>query len=229
MDLSPAKTPAVPAPCRAVALLIDGENTPSAQAGPCIRHALALGPVTVLRVYGDARRLHGWHEAPGFRLVHAHSGKNVTDILLTIEAMELAFSGSVDGFALATNDRDFAPLAQSLRARGFPVLGLVGASAPAMFRKSCTRVIALPATPTATSAQPPAPAPVTVPSEPSPKAAARVILAKGGITPQAFAQAMAAAGHRIPEGSASWRAWLTKTFTLHVAGTGQEARMTLPP
>lgn len=89
MNIS-APAPCVPfseraASCRAVALLVDGENVPCDFAGPLIAHARkTLGPITVLRVYGDATRLNGWREAAGYRLVHAHAGKNVADMLLTV-------------------------------------------------------------------------------------------------------------------------------------------------
>lgn len=112
--------------CRAVALLVDGENLSHEYAGRMITATLRhLGQIAVQRVYGDTSRLNGWQSAPGFRAIHAYAGKNVTDMMLTVEAMELSFGGHVDGFALATRDRDFAPLAWSLRARGFPVLGLL--------------------------------------------------------------------------------------------------------
>lgn len=204
MDLSPA----LPR-CRAVALLIDGENTPATLAEPALAQARALGPVSVQCVYGDARGLGAWHEAPGFRVVHAHAGKNVTDMLLCVEAMELALTGAVDGLALATSDRDFAPLAQALRARGLPVWGLVGPKAPAAFRLACGRCLPL---------EPPPPEIV---------ATARRLLARAP-RPSDFAQAMQDAGFRIPEGSASWRAWLTRSFPdFTVTGTGQEARLSL--
>lgn len=204
MDLSP-HTPR----CRAVALLIDGENTPPSLADRALAAAGGLGPVSVLRVYGDARHLGLWHEAPGFRLVHAHAGKNVTDMLLCVEAMELALTGAVDGVALASSDRDFAPLAQAIRSRGLPVLGLVGPKAPPAFRLACSRSLLL--------AEPP----------PGIEATARELLKKSP-RPQDFAKAMNAAGFTIPEGSANWRAWLKRTFEGFTAtGAGQEARLTL--
>ncbi len=111
--------------CRAVALLVDGENISIANALRLIFETQRLlGPVTVARVYGDVCKLNGWAESPGFRMIHAYAGKNVTDMLLTVEAMELSFVGHIDGFAIATRDRDFAPLAWSLKARGFPTVGL---------------------------------------------------------------------------------------------------------
>lgn len=222
MDLSP-----LPPRCRAVALLIDGQNTPPTLALEALIAARGLGPVSVQRVYGDARTLGGWHEAPGFRLIHAHAGKNVTDMMLCVEAMELALTGAVDGVALVSSDRDFAPLAQALRARGLPVLGLVGPAAPPAFRLACSRSVTL--TPSQVTAPvPPPPKAKPAPSpEPAIMATARKLLATGP-RPNDFGQAMKNAGHTIPEGSARWRDWLTSTFpTLTITGDGQEARFSL--
>lgn len=213
--------------CRAVALLVDGQNTAASLAGACIRHALTLGRPGVQRVYGDARTLGPWHEAPGFRVVHAHAGKNVTDIVLTIEAMELAVSGAVDGFALASMDRDFIPLAQALRARGLPVLGLLGPTAPEALRKAFTQTVLLaPPVPTQQAPAPPAAQPPAT-TPPGLQDTARALLAQR-LRPADFARQMGAAGHRIPQGSASWRAWLTRTIPgFTVTGTGQEAILSL--
>ena len=129
----------VKTPCRAAALLVDGENLPSRLSGRLMVEARrALGPLAVLRVYGNAGLLNGWAEAPGFRLIHAHSGKNIADMLLTVEAMELSYAGQVDGFAVATCDRDFAPLAWSLRSRGFPAVLLASEKAPQQLRHAFT-------------------------------------------------------------------------------------------
>lgn len=225
MDQSASPVPP-PAPsfgqtrCKAVALLVDGENIAPTLAGRAIMAARRLGPVSILRVYGNAATLGDWLAAPGFRAIHAHAGKNVTDMLLTVEAMELSYAGLVDGFALASSDRDFAPLAQSLKARGFPVLGLTGPASPAMFSNSCTETACLVA--------PPHPATPPPAATGDPRAAARALLQAGPRSPQDFARAMSLAGHRIPAGSRTWRAYLTKTFaTLTIHGQGQDARLSL--
>ena len=215
MDLS---TPPLLRACRAVALLIDGQNLPATLAPSALTAARSLGPLAVRRVYGDARSLGAWHDVPGLRVQHAHAGKNVTDMLMTIEAMELAFDGQVDGFALASADRDFAPLAQALRARGFPVLALVGGQAPAEFVESCTAMVRLTAPRT-----PPAPVPETLES------CARTLLGKAPLHPKDFAQALKGKGFAKPADSASWSAWAKATFPgLTVTGQGDDKRLSLP-
>lgn len=220
MDFSPNRAVPAAARCQAVALLVDGENIAAAQADRILSLARNLGTLTVLRVYGDARRLGAWHERPDFRLMHAHSGKNVTDMLLAIEAVELSYSGSVDGFVLASNDRDFAPLAQALRARGFPVLGLAGAKVPDAFLRACSATACL----TAPDQKPAPPRQLARPDAQSEAAiaqAARTLLLRSPMDPAAFGHAMQAAGHTLPDGYARWRSFLrAKIADFAITGSG---------
>lgn len=202
---------------RAVALLVDGENLPCALAPALLAAAARLGAVGIARVYGDARKLNGWADTPGFRLVHAHAGKNVTDILLAVEAMELACEGRIDALALATRDRDFAPLALALRTRGLPVLALTAGPAPAHLVAACTAhvALALPA--------PPAANPLPDPRE----AAIRKVLARP-LTTVEFGNAMHVAGFTKPDGASRWATWLAEHAPyVRVTGTGADCRLSL--
>ena len=215
MNFSPTRAvPAVPR-CQAVAVLVDGENISAAQADSILSRAGEIGPLTVLRVYGDARRLGAWHEQADFRLIHAHSGKNVTDMLLAIEAVELSYCGAVDGFVLASNDRDFAPLAQSLRARGFPVLGLTGAKAPAAFVRACTSTASL------TAPEPVAPAPGLAQS-------ARDLLSVTPMHPNTLLQVLRSAGFTLPDDEHERHRLLKAAIPeLMVSGSGIDKRLYL--
>ncbi len=75
--------------------------------------------------------------------MHAGVGKNSSDVLLCIDAMELALSGGIQAFAIATSDGDFTHLAQRLRERGLHVLGLGEAKAPNCFRMACSNFVLL--------------------------------------------------------------------------------------
>lgn len=228
------QTPPPDAPaCRAAALLIDGENLGCDLAGRLITAARqALGPLAVQRVYGDARRLNGWAEAPGFRLIHAHAGKNVTDMLMTIEAMELAFSGRVDGFAIASRDRDFGPLAMALRARGLPVLGLAPEGMAEPLARSFTRVMILRPT-EAAPAPPPAPAaavppPPTISPDDTRRLAAIQAVLQTPKTPAEFGAAMTKLGFKKPDGANRWPSWLAAHVKgIAIAGSGPDTRITL--
>jgi len=252
-QMTPAANPGLTR-CRAVALLVDGENLSPDYAGQMITTTgREIGRIAVQRVYGDVTRLNGWLSAPGFRAMHAHAGKNVTDMLMTVEAMELSFGGQIDGFAIATRDRDFAPLAWSLRARGFPVLGLLpGDAAPDHLRKSFDRCapllpvarlltpVAPPSDGVAVPSAPNSAAPRNVSKAPADSAAKpldaalihviRRILAPGPMTTAAFGNALRDAGYSGLKGTNSWQAWSDRhPGHVSVSGTGHATMIALKP
>lgn len=121
-----------------VAVLIDGDNMSARHSPKVIASASALGQVDVTRVYIAANRQTDWHSTPGYRLMHAGTSKNAADVLLSIDAMELALTGGMDAFVIATSDRDFAHLAHRLRELGKHVLGVGEGKAPNEFRLACS-------------------------------------------------------------------------------------------
>lgn len=128
-----------------VALLVDGENLSSTHAGTLIVKSARYGGLIVKRVYGNVARLNGWCAAPDFKPVHSGTGKNATDLLLTVEAMTLMLTNHADILVLASSDGDFTHLAQCLTERGQTVIGIGMDTAPDRFRKSCTAFHCLPA------------------------------------------------------------------------------------
>ena len=122
---------------RRVAVLVDGENISHELAGRIAGYAATLGRVAVQRVYGNVGQLPGWDAVLGFRLIHAGTGKNATDLLLAVDAMDFALSGRAETFVLASSDRDFTHLATRLRERGFAVIGM-GSNPPEALRIVCT-------------------------------------------------------------------------------------------
>jgi hypothetical protein len=109
-----------------LAILIDAENVGAANAGAIISQARKWGDSAIVRIFGDftANRHAEWCELArtyGFELVtqlNGGKGKNSTDIVLTIHAMDLLYGSGVDGFCIVSNDRDFLPLAMRLKAAG---------------------------------------------------------------------------------------------------------------
>ncbi len=121
-----------------VAVFVDGENI-SADHAPAIRGiAEDLGAPNFLRVYGDSTKLPMWHKVPGFRLIDAGTGKNATDILLVVDAMDRAKSGASGTIIIASSDRDFTHLAIHLRESGLKVVGVGGPLTTMKFRSACT-------------------------------------------------------------------------------------------
>ncbi|HKZ43190.1 MAG TPA: NYN domain-containing protein, partial [Candidatus Hodarchaeales archaeon] len=119
-----------------IALLIDFENIAyglrnqyegeSFQIDPIINTLSEQGTIIVRRAYGDWHQNHVYRRAlieHGIELVErpalGSSGKNGSDIKMSIDAFELATSNpNVNYFALVTGDSDFLPLIQKLREKG---------------------------------------------------------------------------------------------------------------
>ncbi|CTQ34218.1 NYN domain-containing protein [Jannaschia rubra] len=122
-----------------VALFVDGDNLSPDHASRIAAFAARQGSADIRRVYGDVTRLGGWRDAPGFRTIHAGCGKNAADVLLCIDAMEVALTGRAATVIVASSDGDFVHLAQRLREGGIHVVGMGEAKAPAAFRDACHR------------------------------------------------------------------------------------------
>lgn len=122
-----------------VAVLVDGDNIGAQHGEAILEIGRRQGKVDVARVYGDASKATGWNAAPGFRFVHSGTGKNATDLLLAIEAMELALCGGVGSFVVASSDADFSHLAHRLRERGLTVVGAGEAKTTQLYRAACSR------------------------------------------------------------------------------------------
>lgn len=121
-----------------VALLVDDDNLSARFAGKLIREAAMLGTLTIRRIYCNDVSISAWSEAHSFRLIHSGSGKNCSDILLAIDAMDFAHARGIDTFAIASSDRDFSHIAHRLREMGMHVVGLGEKKAPRAFRLSCS-------------------------------------------------------------------------------------------
>jgi uncharacterized LabA/DUF88 family protein len=132
-----------------IALLIDADNASPDGIDAVLNVLAELGPVNVRRAYGNWKKpaLKGWEA-----LVHRHAimpqqqfdvtkGKNATDMRMTIDAMDLLYSGRITGFGLMSSDSDFGPIAMRLKQDGVPVYGFGTDKAPESLRQSCTRFI----------------------------------------------------------------------------------------
>lgn len=120
-----------------VAVLVDGDNVSGKHAAEIMAIAAQCGNLAVLRVYLDAQRPSDWHAAAGYRMVHSGVGKNASDVLMSIEAIELALIQGFERFVIVSSDRDFSHVAQRLREYGADVTGVGEGKAPAAFRAAC--------------------------------------------------------------------------------------------
>jgi uncharacterized LabA/DUF88 family protein len=132
-----------------IALLIDADQGGQKYLDAVLTVLAELGTVNIRRAYGNWSKpeLGTWE--PVF---HAYAimpmqqfdiakRKNATDMAMAIDAMDLLYSGRVDGFGLMSSDSDFMPLAMRIRQNGLPVYGFGRASTPESFRQACTRFI----------------------------------------------------------------------------------------
>ena len=107
-----------------MALLIDTENVSPKYYDVIIEELEELGTVKIKRAYGDFDANNPWNAtaiSEGILPIQAFSqvkGKNSTDLVMAIDAMDIFYSGEVDAFCIATSDSDFARLAQRLKEGG---------------------------------------------------------------------------------------------------------------
>jgi hypothetical protein len=123
---------------RRVAIFVDGENIGSAHAAAIHGIGAEQGEIRIARVYGNVQKLNGWQEAAPFSVVHSGTGKNATDIHLSLDALELALDGRFDTCVVASSDRDFSHLAAKLRERGLRFVGTGEAKSPRHFAGKCS-------------------------------------------------------------------------------------------
>jgi len=148
-----------------VAVLVDGENIRADFAVQILNTAARYGTPTIRRIYQDAAKQNGWSDMAGWKVVHAGSGKNATDMLLCIEAADLALIQNIKQVVIASSDGDFSHLATYLREHGTEVIGIGEIKTPRKFSKACSEFINL-----SLSAAPPDPVPLHAPkSAPKPE------------------------------------------------------------
>ena len=133
-----------------IALFIDADNIP-AKYGKIIMETLQnRGEIFIRRVYGNWEKnsLHGWNECIlnygllAVQQMDFTSGKNATDMSLTIDAMDVLYQRQAEIFAIVSDDSDFTPLAVKLRERGVYVVGLGKKNkASNSFRSACNEFI----------------------------------------------------------------------------------------
>jgi uncharacterized LabA/DUF88 family protein len=132
-----------------LAVLIDGDNIPSAYVKEMMEEIAKYGNPTVKRIYGDWTQpnLSKWKNlllqnaiTPIQQYAYT-SGKNATDSAMIIDAMDLLYSEKVNGFCLVSSDSDFTRLATRLREASMHVIGIGEKKTPEPFIVACDRFI----------------------------------------------------------------------------------------
>ena len=132
-----------------LAVLIDGDNIPSAYIGEMIEEITKYGNPTIKRIYGDWTRpgLGKWknllleNAITPIQQYGYTTGKNATDSAMIIDAMDILYSERVQGFCLVSSDSDFTRLATRLREAGKLVIGIGEKKTPNPFVVACDKFV----------------------------------------------------------------------------------------
>ena len=128
------------------AVLIDADNISSKYIGSILDEMTKYGVVTYKRIYGDwtSTQAGKWkkelmeNSITPIQQFRNTVGKNATDSTLIIDAMDILYTESVDGFCIVSSDGDFTRLASRLRESGMDVIGMGENKTPRSFRAACS-------------------------------------------------------------------------------------------
>jgi uncharacterized LabA/DUF88 family protein len=134
-----------------LAVVIDADNIPYSNVRGMLEEIAKYGTPTFKRIYGDWTRqsTSGWKSVlleNAITPIQQYSytrGKNSTDSALIIDAMDILYSGRVDGFCIVSSDSDFTRLATRLREAGMFVIGIGERKTPHPFIVTCDKFIYL--------------------------------------------------------------------------------------
>ena len=132
--------------CR-FAVLIDADNVSVKYIKIILDEISKDGIATYKRIYGDWTNpsLISWKSAlldNSIIPIQQYSyttGKNSTDSAMIIDAMDILYSGQVEGFCLVSSDSDFTRLASRLRESGMTVIGMGESKTPNSFIAACNK------------------------------------------------------------------------------------------
>ena len=133
------------------ALLIDADNISAKYIGDILEELSTYGITTYKRIYGDwtSTQATKWkselleNSVIPVQQFSNTVGKNATDSTLIIDAMDILYTGNVEGFCIVSSDSDFTRLASRLRESGMEVIGMGEEKTPRSFRVACTRFVNL--------------------------------------------------------------------------------------
>jgi uncharacterized LabA/DUF88 family protein len=132
-----------------LAVLIDADNVPYSNVKGVMEEIAKYGTPTFKRIYGDWTKptVSGWKNVllenaiTPIQQYSYTSGKNSSDSALIIDAMDILYSGKVDGFCIVSSDSDFTRLATRLREAGMKVFGIGQKKTPNPFIVACDKFI----------------------------------------------------------------------------------------
>src|ERR1043165_1991773 len=132
-----------------LAVLIDADNVPYSNIKGMLEEMAKYGTLTFKRIYADWTKptVSGWKSVllenaiTPVQQYSYTSGKNSSDSALIIDAMDILYSGKVDGFCIVSSDSDFTRLAIRLREAGMKVIGIGEKKTPTPFITACDKFV----------------------------------------------------------------------------------------
>lgn len=129
------------------AVLIDGDNNSKNYIKTVIDEISNEGVITYKRMYGDwtdsklraMKKIVLEYSITPMQQYSYTAGKNSTDSAMIIDAMDILYTGKVDGFCLVSSDSDFTKLASRLREAGMYVIGMGKTQTPKSFVAACNK------------------------------------------------------------------------------------------
>jgi predicted nuclease of predicted toxin-antitoxin system len=132
-----------------LAVFINADNVCANTIESILNKIETFGRIGIKRVYGDwgSSRLTTWRQkilpnalTPIQQIAYI-KGKNVNDVAIIIDAMDLLHSKVFDGFCIVSSDSDFTSLATRIRADGLLVYGFGDIKTPKIYRNFCDQFI----------------------------------------------------------------------------------------
>ena len=132
-----------------LAVLIDADNVPYSNVKGMFEEIAKYDTPTFKRIYADWTKptVSGWKKVlleNAITPIQQYSytqGKNATDSAMIIDAMDILYSGKVDGFCIVSSDSDFTRLATRLREAGMKVIGIGEKKTLTPFITACDKFI----------------------------------------------------------------------------------------
>ena len=132
-----------------LAVLIDADNASRTAMKDVMAEVAVYGTPTIKRIYGDwtSPNMNSWKSIlleTAITPIQQYSyttGKNSTDSAMIIDAMDILYSGTCDGFVLVSSDSDFTRLAIRLREAGMKVYGMGEKKTPKPFIVACDKFV----------------------------------------------------------------------------------------
>lgn len=129
------------------AVLIDADNVSAKYIKYILDEISNYGVATYKRIYGDWTKPSSvsWKDVlleNSVTPVQQYGytvGKNATDSAMIIDAMDILYSGNVEGFSIVSSDSDFTKLASRLRESGMLVVGMGERKTPKPFIAACNQ------------------------------------------------------------------------------------------